>query len=71
MATTFKTTEDGCIEIVVTKDGFTEVGWVSSMHLVYGKEKQLLEVIERKASVVFAEISELERQAMTNPIHDA
>ncbi len=71
MATVFETTEGGGVEIVVTTDGFTEVGWVSSMHLVYGKEKQLLEVIERKASVVFAEISELERQAMTNPIHDA
>ncbi len=53
MTTTTRTTEDGCVEIVVVKDGFTEIGWVSSSHLVYTKEQQLLRAIERKASFTF------------------
>ncbi len=61
MPITHKTTEDGCIEILVVKDGFTEIGWVSSMHLVHTKEQQLLRVIERKAAASF----------VVPPIHDA
>ncbi len=61
MATTFTTTEDGCIQITVVKDGFTEIGWVSSMHLAHTKEQQLLRVIERKAAASF----------VVPPIHDA
>lgn len=81
--TTTRTTEDGCVEIVVVKDGFTEIGWVSSSHLVHTKEQQLLRAIERKAAIVSTEISNLERDALGNgateslppfvvpPIHDA
>ncbi len=84
MATTTSTTEDGCVQIVVVKDGFTEIGWVSSEHLVTGKEQQLLKVIERKAAATFKGISELERDVLLSdgssetlpvyvvpPIHDA
>ncbi len=68
--TTFTTTEDGCVQVTVVKDNFTEIGWVSSMHLAYTKEQQLIRVIERKAAAIFAEISDLENEAMS-PIHDA
>ncbi len=64
MTITHKTTADGCVEIIVTKDGFTEIGWVSSMHLTTGKELQLLRAIERKAAITFKDISQLEEEAM-------
>jgi len=83
MTTRLTTTEDGCVEIVVVKDGFTEIGWVSSMHLAHGKEQQMLRAIERKAKAAFKDISKLEREALLSgatetlppfvvpPIHDA
>ncbi len=72
MSITHKTTEDGCVEIVVTKDGFTEIGWVSSQHLTTGKELQLLRAIDRKAAASFSDIQTLEAEAMgMGPLHDA
>ena len=72
MTTKLTTTEDGCVEIVVVKDGFTEIGWVSSMHLAHGKEQQLLRTIERKAAAAFDNgATEALPPFVVPPIHDA
>jgi len=42
-------TEDGCVKITVTEEGITEVGWVSSFHLVDPKVTQLVSSIRKKA----------------------
>jgi hypothetical protein len=42
-------TEDGCVKITVTEEGITEVGWVSSFHLVDPKVTQMVSSIRKKA----------------------
>jgi hypothetical protein len=42
-------TDDDCVKITVTEEGFTEVGWVSSFHLVDQKTNQLRDCIRQKA----------------------
>jgi len=42
-------TEDGCVKITVSEEGITEVGWVSSFHLVDPKVTQLVACIRKKA----------------------
>ena len=71
MSITHKTTADGCVEIVVSKDGFTEIGWVSSMHLTTGKELQLLAAIDRKAAAAFNGSTDSLPAFVVPPIHDA
>ena len=53
MTATTRTLDDGTIEIVVTQDGITELGWVSSFHLTYTKIAQLEAVIQRKSAAAF------------------
>ena len=55
MTATTRTLDDGTVEICVTQDGITELGWVSSMHLCQTKINQLEAVIKRKAAAAFFE----------------
>ncbi len=69
--TTTRTTADGCVEIVVMKKGLTEIGWVSSQHLVHSKEQQLLMAIDRKLEALGDGSSETLPAYVIPPIHDA
>jgi len=42
-------TDDDCVKITVTEEGITEVGWVSSFHLVDPKVTQMVACIRKKA----------------------
>ena len=53
MTSTTRTLDDGTVEICVTQDGMTEMGWVSSEHLTYSKINQLKAVIARKSAAAF------------------
>ena len=66
-----ETTADGCVQITVSKDGFTEIGWVSSQHLTTGKELQLLRAIDRKAAAVMTGATDSLPAFVVPPIHDA
>ena len=66
-----ETTEDGCVQITVSENGFTEIGWVSSQHLCTGKELQLLRAIDRKAAAAFNGATDSLPAFVVPPIHDA
>ena len=66
-----ETTPDGCVQITVSKDGFTEIGWVSSQHLTTGKELQLLRAIDRKAAAAMTGVTDSLPAYVVPPIHDA
>ena len=58
MTATTRTLDDGTVEIVVTENGMTELGWVSSMHLTETKINQLKAVIARKSAAAFMQRSQ-------------
>ena len=41
--------EDGTVKIIVTTDKGTQIGWVSSHHLVDPKVNQLINAINKEA----------------------
>jgi hypothetical protein len=71
-------TEDGTmLKICLTEHGITSCCYTSSMHLVEDHRKQLERANNRKAAACYAEISQLEQEAMMpsmsflEPLHDA
>ena len=70
-------TEDDMLKVCLTEHGITSCCFVSSQHLVQDHEKQLKRANNRKAAACYAEISELEQEAMMpslsflDPLHDA
>lgn len=46
-------TEDDCLKVCLTQDGIEACCFVSSYHLVAGKEKQLQAAIKRAAAKAF------------------
>lgn len=46
-------TDDDCLKVCLTENGITECCFVSSMHLVHGKERQLRNAINRAAAKAF------------------
>ena len=52
MTVSTRTLDDGTVEICVVEGRFTELGWVSSMHLTQTKINQLKAVIARKAQLL-------------------
>ncbi len=66
-------TEDGLgLNVRVCEDSICLVGFCSSMHLVEKKANELRAAIRKKAAETFAEIQDLEAEAMgaPGPIHD-
>ena len=66
-------TEDGLgLNVRVCEDSICLVGFCSSMHLVEKKANELRAAIRGKAAEAFAEIQQLEAEAMgvPGPIHD-
>jgi len=47
------TTPDDCLKVCLTEDGITKCTFVSSFHLVDGKEKGLRAAIKRAAAKAF------------------
>ena len=47
------TTEDDCLKVCLTENGITKCCFVSSFHLVDGKEKGLRAAINRAAAKAF------------------
>ncbi len=70
-------TEDDMLKVCLTEDGLTSCCFVSSQHLVQDHRKQLERANTRKAAAAYAEISQLEQEAMMpsmsflDPLHDA
>ena len=61
-------TEDGLgLNVRVCEDGICKTGFTSSMHLVETKANQLREVIRKQAAEAFAEIQQMEADAMGVP----
>ena len=68
MSVEIANTEDGLgLNVRVCEDGICKTGFTSSMHLVETKANQLREVIRKQAAEAFAEIQELEAEAMGMP----
>ena len=66
-------TEDGLgLNVRVCEDSICLTGFCSSMHLVEKKANELRAAIRKKAAETFAEIQDLEAEAMgaPGPIHD-
>lgn len=73
MTTEIRNTEDGLgLEVRVCEDGICKSGFTSSMHLVEPKANQLRQAVRKQAAEAFAEIQQLEAEAMgvLKPIHD-
>jgi len=61
-------TEDGLgLNVRVCEDSICLVGFCSSMHLIEKKANELRAAIRKKAADTFAEIQELEAEAMGTP----
>jgi len=68
LTTEIRNTEDGLgLEVRVCEDGICKSGFTSSMHLVEPKANQLRESIRKQAADAFAEIQQLEAEAMGAP----
>jgi hypothetical protein len=61
-------TEDGLgLNVRVCEDSICLVGFCSSMHLIEKKANELRAAIRKKAAETFAEIQDLEAEAMGAP----
>lgn len=61
-------TEDGLgLNVRVCEDGICKVGFASSMHLIEKKANELRAAIRKQAAEAFAEIQQLEADAMGVP----
>lgn len=68
MSVEIANTADGLgLNVRVCEDGICKTGFTSSMHLVETKANQLREVIRKQAADTFAEIHQLEAEAMGVP----